>query len=547
MADMNRDTQRRDRTRAAEDEFMNSYNDPFRGDAEPPRRRKAENAGEQPVRRRPEGSAARPVRRTEEAQPERPVRRARPEADDGFEQPVPTRSAKKSKKKWRRFILIYTLVFLLVGAAGLTVLYKFLDSYEKSLPQHAIDDYMNGVTEEQWKELFLSGGDPAVTEFESKDDILTAYFEKSCAGKPVTAREAAGVSDVKAPVFTVSAGSAAIARIYLQADEHLPFNRCTWKVQRCEPFLNVSRLSSVNLTVEAPAGEQVCINGVPVGEGYVTDANVPCENLTALEQRYSEPPHRVRYAVSGLYGDITVTDGTGVEVFPTDPEAVSPAYVLGGTAGYGFTAVAPAEATVYVNGTALTKDEQSDYEEGLLTGLERYIGDKDSGTATYHVEGLYAKPEITAESSLGAVLTDSSEEEGIVSFTYAGDEAVRAELQGVVEKFFDNYINYSAGNTTYYYQPLLNCLLPGTDLYTYVSQSADAMYWASDTKLEFEYCNYTDFVKLSDSCFTCSISYKANSTSQQWYQTVEDVLENSYDLVFVKEGENWLCAVMTAA
>ena len=48
----------------------------------------------------------------------------------------------KSGRGWRRFVLIYTLVFLLLGAAGLFVFYQYLDAYEQSRPSHVMDALM---------------------------------------------------------------------------------------------------------------------------------------------------------------------------------------------------------------------------------------------------------------------------------------------------------------------------------------------------------------------------------------------------------------------
>jgi len=465
--------------------------------------------------------------------------------------PAPPRKKKKaapppSRKKGRfgRFVLIYTLVFLVIGAVGLGVLYKWLDAYEQSRPQHVMDAFMQGKTEEDWLNAMLSTNTLAVTEFENGEEIVRAYFDASCRGGSFSYREAAGVSEKDAPVFTIKSGAADVCRVTLRPTESAGFGFNHWTVDKCEAYISPYSLKSATVEIEAPSDETVSLNGVPLSSAYLVEEHIPYENLGALESRYAEQPYRVRYEVNGLYGDITVTDGEGSVVSPESSEG-NIVYQLGREGGYSFTVTAPEGVTVSVCGAALGESEEVRRDNGILTGLEAWVT-AESGAVTYSAEGLYRRPEITATPPEGLSLRQSDADDGSVIFTYAGDENAKAEYESVVKGYFETFMTYTSGRDAAF-GPLLAATLPNTELYTYIQDSTAAMYWASNTTVDYEYLNFEDFISWTPDCFSCRVSYKAHLTAESWYEVRESDMENVYDMVFIRQGELWYAAVMNFA
>ena len=405
---------------------------------------------------------------------------------------------------------------------------------------------MASQTEDDWLADMLAAPALNITEFEDSTAILTAYFDASCRGQTFTYREAAGVSTADVPVFTVKAGPADVCRVTLAAAGDAGFGFHYWTVGRCEAYVSASSLATASVRIEAPADETVYLNGVAVGGSYITDANLPCADLTALESRYSDVPHRVRYEINGLYGDITVTDAQGAEVRPQAKEADDGAvlYEIGETGPYSFTVTAPSDAVVSVCGTALTDAELSSRGAGILAGLEKYTGGGDGAMAVYSASGLYREPVVTASDPSGRVLEENTDENGAITFSYAGDEQLAAEYRPTAEKFFSAYMDYGAGNGGVY-DRLLSCILPGTDLYTYVADSTAAMYWASATQITYDSLDYARFVAWGEDCFTCRVSYQASLSAQAWYETNNYDLANTYDLAFVRQDGQWYAAAMS--
>jgi len=479
----------------------------------------------------------------EEAPPARVAPRDRKPAPPRKKKPAPSQPQKK-KGHFGRFVLIYTLVFLLIGAVGLGVLYKWLDSYELSRPQHVMDEFMQGKSEEDWLGVMLSGSPLSVTGFENGEEIIRGYFEASCRGKEFSYREAAGVSEKDAPVFTVKAGAADVCRVTLRPTDSVGFGFNLWTVDKCEAYISPYALKSATVEIEAPSDETVSLNGVPLTDLYIVDDHIPCENLGALESRYAEQPYRVRYAVEGLYGDITVTDGAGNVVSPQSSDG-SIFYKLGGDGGYSFTVTAPEGVKVSVCGTELGEGEVVRRDNGLLTGLEAWVS-APSGAVTYSAEGLYLRPVITATPPEGRSLRQSDADDGSVIFTYAGEESAKAEYESVVQSYFDTFMSYTSGRDAAFL-PLMNATLQGTELYSYIQNSTAAMYWASATTVDYEYLNFEDFIAWTDDCFSCRVSYKAHLTAESWYEVRESDMENVYDMVFIRQNNNWFAAVMNFA
>ena len=458
--------------------------------------------------------------------------------------PPPRKKRINRAKRFRKRLLIYTAVFLFVGIAGLFVFSRYLAAYEQGRGEHAVSAWMEGKSEADYRALMLSKPVLSLSEFETNDAIINAYFDASCAGKSFSFREAAGASTEERPVFTIKAGAADVGRLTLRPGKSVGFGFHRWEVDSAEPYISPYALISVKIALEVMADETFYLNGVAIGEQYITDAHISVSALSALESRYGNKPHLVRYEIPGLYGELTVTDSQGNEIPATEEEGL-PVYRPGGKGGYSFTVTVPAGTTVTVCGTALTDAELIETGMNPLKGLDRFLGEGCSAAQlTYSASGLYRLPEIEVTSPQGMTLAKTEGADGSIIYTPVADESLKEEHLEMVKAFFDENMNYSAGNNAYL-QNVLQKTLYGTELYNYFSNSTAAMIWASDTKISYEYLNFDNFVSRGENCFTCTVSYKASLSSQQWYTTTESQLEDSCVLTFVRYQDVWYAAAMS--
>ena len=325
------------------------------------------------------------------------------------------------------------------------------------------------------------------------------------------------------------------------------FGRQLWQVGEVRSILNLDRLQSVTVEIDAPPGETVYLNGKAVGQEYLTDEKAPVPDLTPLESRFENVPVYDRYRVDDMYGDITAADAEGRTLSPeAGTEEGLLRYVVRPKELHSFTVRAPESVTVTVCGADLRENEAVKAEKGVLAGLEKYTGDKACDTLTWHCEGLYTRPEITAAGSDGRKLTPLVNEKGELIFFDSQDDALAEQVRPWAEDFFQKYINYSSkAYEVGRHQMLLNTILPDTELYRYIRDSRDAMIWASATEVRYDELTFADFCPAGDDCFTCTIRYKGDFAATAWHESYNYEMQNAYELSFVRVGDVWYAAAMS--
>ncbi len=495
---------------------------------------------------------------------ERNVSGARPEQenipsrrrDDGYEERLVQRrraaqkaaALRRTRRRWRGFLAVYAVLFLVLGAAGCYALYRYAAAYEASIPEHVMDKLMAETGEEQWYTYARQGAQLTVSEFENADELFSEYFNAVLRGKTFTYRKAAGAWSDDAPAYTVRAGGKDLCLVTLApiGRNAAGFGRQLWQLGSIRPAFVMDELESVAVEIDAPVGDTVYINGLPVGEKYRI-GEAPCPDLTELESRFAVQPHFDRYRVDAMYGAITVTDKNGTALAPERDEANRTVrYTAPEDEFYSVTVRAPESVRVTVGGVELGAADAVKAEAGILAGLEAYTGGQAVRELTWHYEGLYTLPEITARSADGQSLTPLMNEKGELLYFLPQDEALKAAVEPRVREFFDKYINYSSkAYNDISYQALLGCILPGTELYSYVHDSVAAMIWASATQVHYDELTFADFRSAGENCFTCTIRYKADFAATAWYESYTYDLQNAYELAFVRVDDVWYAAAMS--
>ena len=457
------------------------------------------------------------------------------------------RALRRGRRNWRVFIAVYSVIFLLAGTAGCWVLYQYAASYEASIPEHVMDEFMASASEDRWYEIIRGDVDLPESEFEDTGAIFDAYYDAAVRGKKLSYWKYMDEYTDETPVYKVRGGGMdlAVVRLVPEGSGAAGFGRELWRVGETRGVLALDHLESVTVEIDAPRGDTVYINGKAVGERWLTGEAAPVPDLTDLESRFTDVPSFARYRVP-MYGEITVTDEKGVALSPQrSDDGRTVRYVAREDEFYSFTVRAPELVTVTVSGAVLDAGEAVRSEPGVLAGLDAYTGGSAYRTLTWSYSGLYTRPEITAEMS-GRALTPLINEKGELIFFPAQDDALADEMRPTAEAFFNSYIDYSgkAYNTARHHN-LLSRILPGSELYTYVRDSRDAMIWASATQVHYDELTFSDFYRVSDSCFTCTIRYKADFEAQSWYESYTYDLQNAYEMAFVRSGNRWLAAAMS--
>ncbi|MBR4392956.1 MAG: hypothetical protein IKT07_02925 [Oscillospiraceae bacterium] len=453
---------------------------------------------------------------------------------------------KRAKKRWRHFLILWALILLIIGAAGCIVLYKYLDVYEQTRPEIVIEEFLRDQTAESIVAMAQKNMNLELTEFEDASVLYEEYLSTVDTSLPLTYRSEKRLNTNDLAVYAVRSGPSDLCYVELVPTDDAPgFGRHHWTVGTVSPSVITERLNSTVVTIDTLAGNDVYLNGRPVGSSYLTEEHIDIPDLTPLESSFPDAPFFVRYTVSPLYGDISVQNASGEELNP-DRETADGVHYQADSGSHTLSITAPNDVRVSVNGIPLTEKDIVSSSPGILKDLELYTGETDYRVNEYRFEGLYSLPEISAVDSQGNELIPVNSAEGKYTFFSGGDPSLAAEYQPIAERFFHSYMNYSANafDETRYWN-LLSRILPGTELYNYIARSREAMVWASKTATEYKDLRYENFQQVGDYCFTCTVIYSAELTATSWYEQYSYMLENAYELAFVTTSGNWFAAAMS--
>ena len=451
---------------------------------------------------------------------------------------------------WGLFLLFWTMLLLMLGFLACVVFYKYAAVYEETRAERTMDMLMEQMSEEDWREaLAATAGE--VSEYEDARALFDGYFDGAIKGKKLSYRRDVSRSDDTQTVFSLYAGPARIGEVRLlphETAERFSFGRKEWKLDAIRAKPLTDSLQAITVQVDAPDGVTPFLNGIALGQEKIIDPAAELTEVGPLEQRFTTArPRVVRYEVGPLYGQIAVSDGDGNEIAPVgEPENGVLRYVIMPTKTYSFRVEAPEGVKVSVCGAELGEEQVRSRDQDLFRKLKDYLPDGGYDTLHYEVDGLYTEPEIKASFD-GEALTPVVGADGKLIYFYPSDDDISIAMREAVEGFFDAYIYY----TSYKYngaalQDLTNRILPGTELYSYVTNSYDAMIWASATEMEEKELRFDNFRRVGDNCFTCTINYKADFTATSWYSQTSYVREDGYKMVFIRSDGVWLAAVMSA-
>ena len=89
------------------------------------------------------------------------------------------RKIRRGRRRWRSFMVIYTVLFLVAGAAGCFLLYQYAGAYEASIPEHVMDRMMKATSQDEWHDYIRRGVTIPASPDEDGEAIFEAYYDDS--------------------------------------------------------------------------------------------------------------------------------------------------------------------------------------------------------------------------------------------------------------------------------------------------------------------------------------------------------------------------------
>ena len=451
----------------------------------------------------------------------------------------------RRNSKWSRFLLVWALLLLLLGGIGCVVLYQYLAVYEVTRPEPIIESFLDANDTPsllaQARENILFD----VSEYEDAQDLYDSYLSAVDTTRSLTYRLDSGSSDTDRLLYTIRSGPSILCQIIMVPEGPSPgFNRHTWTVSKVCAAPITEILPSVMVTVDAISGMDLQLNGKQLSSVYASGDSIPISDLTRFESGLDPVPCFTRYEIGPLYGEITLADSWGNTISPDKTEPGSVHYQAA-VSTQSLKVRAPEDLKIMINGVPLGSEDVSSSSLGVLEGLELYTLGEEVLTNVYRIDGLYTAPEVKAVDSDGNEISPVTVGENSFVFFHQNDPELESQQLGVVERYFDAYMDYSAhAFDATRYTNLLGKVFPQSNLYNYIFNSREAMYWASGTSAEYKDLRYEHFHRISDYCFTCTVLYSAEMTATSWYEQYSYSLENAYELSFVTQNGSWYAAGM---
>lgn len=437
---------------------------------------------------------------------------------------------------------IFTAVLAVLIIAACTVLWFYLDAYESTRPEQAMQEFAQLADEEYWSSAVEGAFTVGETPFEDREELMEELCMSVIRENPLEWREDEGYS-ADNMVYMVSAGGKDICRVTLDEmteNGDAGFGFTYLQVTRVELLASFTAPEAHEIAITVPAGATVSVNGVELTDDYI-DAEMAIDNaaLPDLEANIADRLYTV-YTVTGLYAPVEVSavDAEG-ESIAVEGEATDESVTFAlGEGQLDYRILVPEGSTISVNGVEL--DES--YNTGDTVVPAFLEGFSDYGTLPelelWLVEGLHTQPEITVTNAEGSSLDEPVINGTELAFMTGADQTLADSHSGEARDFMSAYAGYISGEagSNEDYTALQALVLDGSALDTALAE-LNADYAGTGVSVERVYVRSDSFVSIGATCFICTVDVE--------YGPAEEGGENSetaYTVVFVMNGGIWLAA-----
>lgn len=214
------------------------------------------------------------------------------------------------KIRFSVFMIVYSLILVLVISAGIAVLWKFVDAYEKSLPSGVIEEYKLASMDNDYREALQQYADSLQTPFQSGEEILT-MLGKEDAELNLKKEQILGE---ELPSYQIRLGKKQVGTLLLR-QEPLPFPSFGFKACKVDHAeWDVAEDLGTVYEVSAHQDAAVYADGVLLSEENceVTEQELPVQMIsqgldTVSEKHYQFLYYGVPQMTVNDSGDLTFT------------------------------------------------------------------------------------------------------------------------------------------------------------------------------------------------------------------------------------------------
>lgn len=415
-----------------------------------------------------------------------------------------------------KFVLGFTVYMLILFSAiliGLALLWKRMDAYEQSRPEHALEALIARTQADYWSSLLLGEGVPE-SYVSTLDFTDISFFKKM------------EISGGGPPVYGIRFGDTEMLHVYLKGGRGLSFGYHQWEVDYIEKaesrlFLYVP----LDAVIRVEKGE---------ADSRLVQENVPGVEISPFDKNRKDAPRLAKYHLPGTY------DMNGVTVTDKDGNLMELSYSQGNSYYFvppvdDYTIIVPSGSKVRANGILLDAKNSSFETRSMkdFEGIEDFVPFVPKQDI-YTIEGLLLPPDVTVETVAGSLSVFANEDK---IYLYEQEDELSEDLSKYIMTVFDAYIAYSgnrSGELAQNYQRYLSYLLPGSEPAQRASKAQASIAWMSGRDARLKSAEVRDYVSYSEELFTCRIYFSLRD--------VESQEDNVYLFIFRKYNGEWRVA-----
>lgn len=229
---------------------------------------------------------------------------------------------KKRSKGFAIFMVLYIIAFLVGTYYGLKYLWGYMESYEKSRPINAVNQYMDSIDDAYWRKASENVVSTVDHDIQSEEECYD-YILDFVSGGVSYERDPANSEAQKRETYMLRCRDKVIGKLVFEPTEyigeffpHIKEFRSTLSTWSCTDTEFYFDWVYTGYEQVVPTGYTVYLNGQPLDDKYIVEDNIEYEQLADLYDTMPELPHMRRYKADGFVGELelTVTDDKGQAV-----------------------------------------------------------------------------------------------------------------------------------------------------------------------------------------------------------------------------------------
>ena len=321
---------------------------------------------------------------------------------------------KNKKITFKKGLLIYSAILVVLSLIALSVLWVFLSSFQKSDSQSCAQTAVNNIDKAEWMEYL--GENIYVSEYENGETAKNLAYKTLIESKTLVCSRKANECTENTEVFTVSNGEEVFCKLQLKNSDEGAFGFKRWVFDGISPCDDRLYEHNEEKQVLFPSEGTLYINGTKVDAEETESIPCPYDVIGQNEPDY------VSYSFKEPWGDYEVKlSYNDVECVLEERDGGIYPYEISKDLRYDCTVTVPAGTELYIDGERATVSyiKESDAVYPYLSPLELNAETAPKATV-YEFAGLYTKPEIKATYNGTEISCKESKENGFLcSYSYA--------------------------------------------------------------------------------------------------------------------------------